>query len=40
LSLGTRSHLAALRRTKIGNFHVDQALTPEAWQQRLRPETA
>ena len=40
LSLGTRSHLAALRRTKIGNFHVDQALTPETWQQRLRPETA
>jgi tRNA pseudouridine55 synthase len=39
LSLGIRAHLAALRRTKIGQFEVSQALTPEAWQQLLRPET-
>jgi tRNA pseudouridine55 synthase len=39
LHLGTRSHLAALRRTKIGEFDVSQALTPEAWQSQLRPET-
>ena len=39
LSLGIRSHLAALRRTKIGDFEVSKALTPEAWQELLRPET-
>jgi len=37
--LGIRSHLAALRRTKIGDFDVSQALTPEGWQELLRPET-
>ena len=39
LSLGIRSHLVALRRTKIGDFEVSKALTPESWQELLRPDT-
>ncbi|MDX1318266.1 MAG: tRNA pseudouridine(55) synthase, partial [Xanthomarina gelatinilytica] len=29
------SHLSALRRTKIGDFHVENALTPEAFIESL-----
>ncbi len=29
LELGSRAHLSGLRRTEIGHFHVDQALTVE-----------
>lgn len=38
-SLGGRAHLAALRRTRVGRFTVDQALDfqeIESWQSRLR----
>lgn len=30
-ALDSGAHLSALRRTKIGDFHVDNALTPEAF---------
>ena len=30
-ALNSGSHLSALRRTKIGDFHVENALTPEAF---------
>ncbi len=39
IALGTRSHLAALRRTKIGDFSVEQALSPDQWQREFRPES-
>lgn len=35
--LGCGGHLSALRRTRIGRFHVDEALTPESWSQRIAP---
>ena len=34
-ALNTGSHLSALRRTKIGDFHVKDALTPEAFIESL-----
>ncbi|PWK18955.1 tRNA pseudouridine(55) synthase TruB [Xanthomarina spongicola] len=34
-ALNTGSHLSALRRTKIGDFHVKNALTPEAFIESL-----
>ncbi|HLV39461.1 tRNA pseudouridine(55) synthase TruB [Xanthomarina sp.] len=33
--LNSGSHLSALRRTKIGNFHVDNAWSPEAFIESL-----
>lgn len=38
--LGCGGHLSALRRTRIGRFHVDEALTPEGWSQRIAPQPA
>jgi tRNA pseudouridine55 synthase len=35
--LGCGAHLSALRRTRIGSFTVDQALSPETWAQRIAP---
>ena len=34
-ALDSGGHLSALRRTGIGDFHVDNAVTPEVFQQRL-----
>jgi tRNA pseudouridine55 synthase len=30
-ALNSGAHLSALRRTKIGDFHVNSALSPEAF---------
>lgn len=38
LTLNSGAHLSALRRTKIGEFHVDQALTIESFVQKLEME--
>jgi tRNA pseudouridine55 synthase len=35
-ALGVGGHLTALRRTMIGDFHVDQAVTPEQFSQSLK----
>lgn len=35
--LGCGAYLSALRRTRIGAFHVDQAEPPEVWSQRIAP---
>lgn len=35
-ALKSGSHLSVLRRTKIGDFHVDNALTPEAFIEGLK----
>ncbi len=43
VSLGGRAHLTALRRTRVGLFHVDAALDPqdwEGWEQALVPPAA
>lgn len=37
-ALGSGAYLSALRRTKIGVFNVDNALTPEAFKNSLRIE--
>jgi len=37
-ALGCGAYLSALRRTKIGVYNVDMALTPEAFKARLRAE--
>ncbi len=37
-ALGVGGYLKELRRTKIGNFKVEQALTPEQWQHHLFPD--
>lgn len=36
-SLGCGAYLQELRRTKIGNFSVDDALTPHQWKDLWRP---
>jgi tRNA pseudouridine55 synthase len=36
-ALGCGAYLQALRRTKIGEFNVNDALTPEQWKAHLRP---
>jgi tRNA pseudouridine55 synthase len=38
LRLGCGAHLSALRRTRIGDFHVSDALTVEAFMARLEQE--
>ncbi len=35
--LGGSSHLALLRRTRIGEYRVEDAKTPAEWQQLLKP---
>ncbi|WP_420570709.1 tRNA pseudouridine(55) synthase TruB [Kordia sp.] len=35
-ALNSGAHLSALRRTKIGNFNVDNAISPEAFGESLR----
>ena len=35
--LGCGAYLQELRRTKIGNFKVDDALTPQAWKNTWKP---
>lgn len=37
LALGTGGHLSALRRTRIGPYHVDDAVTPKNFEQQRRP---
>jgi tRNA pseudouridine55 synthase len=32
VSLGGRAHLTALRRTRVGGFHVEAALDPDTWE--------
>jgi len=39
-ALGCGGYLQALRRTKIGAFSVDEALTVEQWVKALKPEIA
>ncbi len=39
-SLGCGAHLSALRRTQVGPFHIDQAITLEALQALTMPESA
>jgi len=39
-ALGCGGYLQELRRTKIGAFSVDEALTVEQWVKALKPETA
>lgn len=36
-ALGSGAHLTALRRTKIGDYSVDLAKTPEAFEEEFRP---
>jgi tRNA pseudouridine55 synthase len=36
--LGTGAYLQELRRTKIGNFNVTDALTPHAWKDLWKPK--
>ncbi|MBC7554985.1 MAG: tRNA pseudouridine(55) synthase TruB [Taibaiella sp.] len=36
--LGCGGYLSSLRRTKIGNFLVDDALTPQQWKDVWKPE--
>jgi tRNA pseudouridine55 synthase len=36
LALGTCAHMTYLRRTKIGNYHVDEALSPEVFIQKIK----
>lgn len=36
--LGCGGHLSSLRRTRIGNFSVEDALTMEVWESRIRSE--
>jgi tRNA pseudouridine55 synthase len=35
--LGCGAHLSALRRTRIGAYHVDQAHTPTEWSMKIAP---
>ncbi|MBX2905357.1 MAG: tRNA pseudouridine(55) synthase TruB [Taibaiella sp.] len=37
--LGCGGYLSSLRRTKIGNFNVDDALSPKQWQDIIKPRT-
>lgn len=37
-ALGCGAYLQQLRRTKIGSFNVDEALTPKEWMQHWKPE--
>ncbi len=36
-ALGVGGYLKALRRTMIGDYHVDQAVTPEQFSQTIKP---
>ncbi len=38
--LGTGAYLQELRRTKIGNFNVDDALSPQEWKDYWKPKKA
>ncbi|MCR5861416.1 tRNA pseudouridine(55) synthase TruB [Flavobacterium sp. J372] len=38
LALNSGAHLTALRRTKIGAFSVENAITPDAFEQSITPE--
>ncbi len=38
--LGCGAYLQELRRTKIGNFNVNDALTPQEWKDFWKPKTA
>lgn len=38
IALGSRAHLAGLRRTKIGAFHVDDAMTPEEFNIKIESD--
>jgi tRNA pseudouridine55 synthase len=38
-ALQSGGHLTALRRTKIGNFSVENAITPDAFEQNVTPVT-
>lgn len=35
-ALGSGAHLTALRRTKIGDFHVDTSVSPESFKKQLQ----
>lgn len=35
IELGSRAHLSGLRRTKIGSFHVDDAMIPEEFNDKI-----
>lgn len=37
LALNSGAHLTALRRTKIGEYSVDNAITPDAFEQSITP---
>ncbi len=37
-ALGTGGYLKTLRRTKIGNFNVDDAISPLEWKKRINEE--
>lgn len=39
-ALGVGAHLTALRRTMIGDYHVDQAITPETFSLQLKQATS
>lgn len=38
LALNSGAHLTALRRTKIGEYTVENAITPDAFEQSITPE--
>lgn len=40
LALNSGAHLTALRRTKIGEYSVENAITPDAFEQSIAPENA
>lgn len=37
-ALGSGAYLSALKRTKIGSFHVNKAISPEQFKERLRDQ--
>ncbi|TVR15567.1 MAG: tRNA pseudouridine(55) synthase TruB [Balneolaceae bacterium] len=39
LELSSRAHLTALRRTKTGDFDVDDAITPETFKSLIKPKS-
>jgi len=40
VALNSGAHLTALRRTKIGEYSVENAITPDAFEQSITPENA
>lgn len=40
LALNSGAHLTALRRTKIGEYSVENAITPDAFEQSITPKNA